>query len=104
MFRPASRISLRRPAKNIPLNIKNRKYAIQAPGAPTLEVFNRQSKWLQKERSASDREASRNVDYLRDEAAFRLSERLLVSLTSTNVCVLANLCRTSIAGSTMYWI
>ena len=56
-----------------------RHYAIQAPGAPTLEVFNRRVKQLQKERAASDVEGSRKVDYLRDEVASRLTERLLVS-------------------------
>jgi NADH dehydrogenase [ubiquinone] 1 alpha subcomplex assembly factor 5 len=55
-----------------------RRYAIQAPGGPTLEIFNRQTKWLQKERAAADVQASRNVDYLRDEVASRLCERLLV--------------------------
>lgn len=55
-----------------------RNYAIQAPGAPTLQVFNSQTKLLQRERAASDAEASRRVDYLRDEVASRLCERLLV--------------------------
>lgn len=54
-----------------------RRYAIQAPGGPTLEIFNRQTKWLQKERAAADVQASRNSDYLRDEVASRLCERLL---------------------------
>ncbi|KAF1985190.1 S-adenosyl-L-methionine-dependent methyltransferase [Aulographum hederae CBS 113979] len=54
-----------------------RSYAIQAPGAPTIEIFNRRTKWLQRERAAANVEASRRVDYLRDEVAFRLSERLL---------------------------
>lgn len=54
-----------------------RRYAIQAPGGPTLEIFNRQTKWLQKERAAADVQASRNADYLRDEVASRLCERLL---------------------------
>ncbi|OCK80750.1 S-adenosyl-L-methionine-dependent methyltransferase [Lepidopterella palustris CBS 459.81] len=60
----------------IPLRT-SRGYAVQAPGAPTLEIFNRQTKWLQKERAASDVEGSRNVDYLRNEVASRLCERLL---------------------------
>lgn len=33
---------------------------------------------MQKERAASNVDASRQVDYLRDEVAFRLCERLLV--------------------------
>lgn len=57
----------------------SRTYAIHSPGAPTLEVFNRRTKFLQKERAASDVERSRQVDYLKDEVAIRLSERLLVS-------------------------
>ncbi|KAK2779420.1 hypothetical protein FQN53_001386 [Emmonsiellopsis sp. PD_33] len=54
-----------------------RSYAVQSPGAPTLEVFNRQTKWLQKERAGRNVELARKVDYLKDEVAFRLSERLL---------------------------
>ncbi|KAF2758001.1 methyltransferase domain-containing protein [Pseudovirgaria hyperparasitica] len=54
-----------------------RSYAIQAPGAPTLEVFNRHTKWLQRDKSASNVEESRSVDYIRDEVASRLCERLL---------------------------
>ncbi|OCL10342.1 S-adenosyl-L-methionine-dependent methyltransferase [Glonium stellatum] len=54
-----------------------RRYAIQAPGGPTLEIFNQQTKWLQKERAAANVQGSRDVDYLRDEVASRLCERLL---------------------------
>ena len=57
-----------------------RRYAIAAPGAPGLQVFNRNTKWLQRERAAQNVEASRSVDYLRDEVASRLCERLLVRL------------------------
>lgn len=56
----------------------SRSYAFQASGAPVFEVFNRRTKWLQKERAASDVERSRQVDYLKDEVAIRLCERLLV--------------------------
>lgn len=56
----------------------SRRYAVQTPGNPTLEVFDRKTKYLQKERAAHNVEESRNVDYLRDEVASRLSERLLV--------------------------
>lgn len=55
-----------------------RAYAIQAPGSPTLQVFNRHTKYLQKERAAANAERSRQVDYLKDEVAIRLSGRLLV--------------------------
>ena len=55
-----------------------RHYAVQTPGAPTLQVFNSTTKHLQRERAASDIEGSRKVDYLRDEVAVRLCERLLV--------------------------
>ncbi|KAF1935644.1 S-adenosyl-L-methionine-dependent methyltransferase [Clathrospora elynae] len=54
-----------------------RRYAVQAPGAPMLEIFSGQQKWMQKERAASDTETSRSVDYLRDEVASRLCERVL---------------------------
>jgi NADH dehydrogenase [ubiquinone] 1 alpha subcomplex assembly factor 5 len=57
-----------------------RRYAVQAPGAPTLEIFSNQHKWQQKERAASNTELSRSVDYLRDEVASRLCERILVRL------------------------
>lgn len=42
-----------------------------------LQVFNSATKYLQRERAASDQAASRNVDYLRDELAARLCDRLL---------------------------
>ncbi|KAI9803711.1 MAG: hypothetical protein M1833_000623 [Piccolia ochrophora] len=61
--------------KRKPISLRH--YAVQAPGAPTLQVFNRHTKHLQKERAASDPEASRRVDYLKDEVAVRLCERLL---------------------------
>lgn len=56
-----------------------RPYAFQAAGAPAFQVFNRRTKWLQKERAASNVEGSRQADYLKDEVAMRLCERLLVS-------------------------
>ncbi len=46
--------------------------------ASHLQVFNQYTKFLQKERAASNVEMSRKVDYLRDEVARRLCERLLV--------------------------
>lgn len=58
-----------------------RGYAIPAGGAPRFQVFNRRTKWLQKERVASNLEESRQADYLKDEVAARLADRLLVSST-----------------------
>merc|ERR1711939_996596 len=55
----------------------SRSYAVQSPGLPTLQVFNRHTKYLQRERAAANTERSRQVDYLKDEVAMRLSERLL---------------------------
>ncbi|EXJ86592.1 hypothetical protein A1O3_03545 [Capronia epimyces CBS 606.96] len=54
-----------------------RRYAVQAPGRPTLQIFNENVKYLQKERAAANAEHSRNVDYLKDEVARRLVDRLL---------------------------
>lgn len=53
---------------------------MQTPGAPRFQVFNKRTKWLQKERAAANAEQGRQTDYLKDEVAVRLSERLLVSL------------------------
>ena len=64
-------------------------YAVQAPGAPTMEIFSNQHKWMQKERAAANVQASRSVDYLRDEVASRLCERVLVrSLSSIQLSML----------------
>ncbi|KAF5536810.1 methyltransferase [Fusarium mexicanum] len=52
-------------------------YAVQAAGAPRFQVFNRHTKWLQKERAGVNSEQSREADYLKDEVAIRVSERLL---------------------------
>lgn len=68
----------RRPVGGILPPCTRRGYAVQAPGAPTAEVFDRYVKFQQKERAALDVEESRNVDYVRDEVAKRLVERLLV--------------------------
>jgi NADH dehydrogenase [ubiquinone] 1 alpha subcomplex assembly factor 5 len=51
--------------------------AVQSPGAPTLEIFNQHTKYLQKERAAANVADSRKVDYLKDEVARRLTDRLL---------------------------
>ena len=55
-----------------------RSYAAQAVGNVALQVFNRNTKYLQRERAATHVEASRQADYLKDEIASRLCERLLV--------------------------
>ncbi|KAH8423810.1 uncharacterized protein LDX57_001568 [Aspergillus melleus] len=54
-----------------------RSFASQAPGSPVWEVFNRQTKHLQKDRAARNVEQSRQTDYIKDEVALRLCERLL---------------------------
>lgn len=54
-----------------------RAYAVQAGGSPIAEVFDWQTKWQHKERAAANVQQSRQVDYVRDEVAFRLCERLL---------------------------
>jgi NADH dehydrogenase [ubiquinone] 1 alpha subcomplex assembly factor 5 len=72
--------ALSRPT-NICRPITNQRfYAVQAAGAPRFQVFNRRTKWLQKERAGMNAEESRETDYLKDEVAIRLSERLLVSM------------------------
>lgn len=57
----------------------HRTYASQAPGGTSFNVFNTHTKWLQKERAASNADLSRQADYLKDEVAMRVCERLLVS-------------------------
>ena len=51
-----------------------------------MEIFSNQHKWMQKERAAANVEASRSVDYLRDEVASRLCERVLVCLFHPSQC------------------
>lgn len=46
--------------------------------APIFQVFNRDAKRRQKDRAAMDVESSRTVDYLRDEVAARVADRLAV--------------------------
>lgn len=57
-----------------------RGYAVQAPGRPALEVFNQHVKRIQKDRATARVEESRKVDYLREEVAARLTDRMLVRL------------------------
>jgi NADH dehydrogenase [ubiquinone] 1 alpha subcomplex assembly factor 5 len=73
-----------RPSTVVPLSCavspshgSRRSYAFTSAGAPIQAVFNRRTKWLQKERAASNLEQSRTADYLKDEVARRLCERLL---------------------------
>ncbi|KAK4133099.1 S-adenosyl-L-methionine-dependent methyltransferase [Trichocladium antarcticum] len=68
--RPQSRPSLTSPATR-------RTYAFHAPGGAVFNVFNSRAKWLQKQRAAADPELSRQADYLKDEVAMRVCERLL---------------------------
>lgn len=53
------------------------------PVNPALQVFNRNSKRLQRDRSVLRVDASRRVDYLKDTVAERLVERLMVSFHPT---------------------
>ncbi|KAJ5728485.1 hypothetical protein N7493_004815 [Penicillium malachiteum] len=81
-----------------------RSYASQTPGNPMLEVFNRKTKHLQKDRAARNVEESRKVDYLKDEVAMRLCERLLdIKRDFPNVLDLgANSCNIARALTTPY--
>ncbi|MCJ1425211.1 hypothetical protein MMC29_003099 [Sticta canariensis] len=76
-MKPAS--LLRRLPVSPRLRDPRRHYAVHTPGAPPpmMQVFNSESKFLQRERAAADAAASRNVDYLRDELAARVCDRLL---------------------------
>ncbi|KAL4953818.1 S-adenosyl-L-methionine-dependent methyltransferase [Aspergillus filifer] len=82
--------------------IPRRTYASQTPGNPVLEIFNRKTKHIQKDRAARNVEESRNVDYLKDEVAMRLCERLLdIKRTFPNVLDLgANSCNIARALTT----
>ncbi|KAI1811013.1 S-adenosyl-L-methionine-dependent methyltransferase, partial [Poronia punctata] len=55
----------------------SRSYAFQAAAPPIHKVFNSRTKWLQRERAAHDAENSRVSDYLKDEVASRICDRLL---------------------------
>ena len=44
----------------------------------SLQIFNRHVKRLQRDRAASNIQSSRDTDYLRDEVAQRICDRLLV--------------------------
>ncbi|KAK3988186.1 S-adenosyl-L-methionine-dependent methyltransferase [Cladorrhinum sp. PSN332] len=76
--RPQSRLFLRRQQQHQQQQ-QDRTYAFQTSGATGFQVFNRKTKFLQRERAAllPDPETSRQADYLKDEVANRLTERLL---------------------------
>ncbi|TKA30976.1 hypothetical protein B0A50_01944 [Salinomyces thailandicus] len=57
--------------------IAQRSYAISAGGAPIASVFSNPTKHQHRERAALDPHQSRQVDYLRDQVATRLCDRLL---------------------------
>lgn len=59
-------------------HISRRFYAVTSSAAPRFQVFNQRTKWLQKQRAGSNPELSRQADYIKDEVANRLTERLLV--------------------------
>ncbi|KAL1892551.1 hypothetical protein Cpir12675_004479 [Ceratocystis pirilliformis] len=54
-----------------------RGFASHASPSPQFQIFNRRTKWHQKERAARNVQDSRQADYLKDEVAIRLCERLL---------------------------
>ncbi|KAL2265219.1 hypothetical protein VTJ83DRAFT_6319 [Remersonia thermophila] len=65
------------PRRRSPPRQQVRCYASFQTGGTTFRVFNSRTKWLQKERAASDPALSREADYLKDEVAMRVCERLL---------------------------
>ncbi|KAI1269716.1 S-adenosyl-L-methionine-dependent methyltransferase [Xylariaceae sp. FL1019] len=69
--------SSRHPASSSVASWTRRTYAVPAAAPPVHQVFNRRTKWLQKERAAANLDQSRIADYLKDEVAIRLCERLL---------------------------
>ena len=64
-------------SRHFQVTTTRRSYAVQSPGTPAIEVFDSRTKWRHKERAASNTDQSRKVDYLRDEVAARLCDRLL---------------------------
>lgn len=65
------------------LTRQSRRHYVTTPQA--FQVFDRNVKLLQKERAASDVEQSRTVDYLKDEIAARVADRLLVEKTKLKI-------------------
>ncbi|KAF2772958.1 S-adenosyl-L-methionine-dependent methyltransferase [Teratosphaeria nubilosa] len=73
-------LAIRTLPRHLPRSLESsqrRAYAISAGGSPIAEVFDSRTKWLHRERFAADPAQSRQVDYLRDEVAARLCNRLL---------------------------
>ncbi|KAK9366657.1 hypothetical protein V1509DRAFT_629206 [Lipomyces kononenkoae] len=67
---------------------KSRAFSCSSPvGADVMQVFNRNVKERQRDRAALDPDSSRVVDYLRDEVANRLIERLLLIARQHEVLV-----------------
>ncbi|KAI9096644.1 S-adenosyl-L-methionine-dependent methyltransferase [Phlyctochytrium arcticum] len=60
-----------------PTLLRTRSLATTSSLPPTQYIFNRNAKRRQRDRSAVDVAASRDVDYLKDEVADRLVDRLL---------------------------
>ncbi|KAL7814251.1 S-adenosyl-L-methionine-dependent methyltransferase [Trichoderma aethiopicum] len=73
----ASSLARLAPRKSSQFTAAPRRCYAVASGATRFQVFNRRTKWLQKERAASNADESRQADYLKDEVAVRLTERLL---------------------------
>ncbi|OAQ98601.1 hypothetical protein LLEC1_03933 [Akanthomyces lecanii] len=73
----ALRLSLNRCAPPAAQQPGRRPYAVASSAAPRFQVFNRRTKWLQKERAGANVQAGRQADYLKDEVAMRVAERLL---------------------------
>lgn len=75
--------STKTPLRHIPRTLQQipkRSYANPTPGSPVWEVFNSKTKHIQKDRAGRNTDTGRKVDYLKDEVAMRLCERLLVCL------------------------
>lgn len=64
------------------LTRQSRRHYVATPNA--FHVFDRNVKLLQKDRAASNVEQSRTVDYLKDEIAARVADRLLVTINKAN--------------------
>lgn len=74
VLRNTAALAQRAITRNVP---QRRFYAVQSPGTPAVEVFNSAIKTLHKSRAAQNVDESRKTDYLRDEIALRLCDRLL---------------------------
>ncbi|KAJ2974373.1 hypothetical protein NQ176_g6090 [Zarea fungicola] len=76
----AARVLAWRPLqRNAPLfeQPSRRSYAVASAASPRFQVFSKRTKWLQKERAGSNVNEGRQADYLKDEVARRVTERLL---------------------------